>query len=51
MGTELSKIVCGKDHVLVLTQDHKLYSWGSNEQGQLGIDQKLTEQKTEFVTY
>jgi alpha-tubulin suppressor-like RCC1 family protein len=31
MGTELSKIVCGNDHVLVLTQDHKLYSWGSNE--------------------
>ena len=51
MGTELSKIVCGNDHVLVLTQDHKLYSWGSNEKGQLGIDQKDTLQKTEFVTY
>ena len=51
MGIKASKIVCGKDHVLLLTQDSELYSWGSNEVGQLGLSKKETEKRLEFVSY
>ena len=42
LGTRTKQIVCGKDHVLALTDDGKLFCWGSNESGQLGIPQKET---------
>lgn len=31
------QISCGENHTLVLTNDNKLFSWGSCEYGQLGI--------------
>ncbi|XP_065899129.1 RCC1 and BTB domain-containing protein 1-like isoform X2 [Dysidea avara] len=33
----ITKIIGGSYHVLALTKDGKLYSWGHNEYGQLGI--------------
>lgn len=38
LGVQCSKVVCGQEHVLLMTNDKKLYSWGSNEHSQLGID-------------
>ena len=51
MGVKASKIECGKNHVLLLTQDSQLYSWGSNEVGQLGFSKKETQKKIEFLSY
>jgi alpha-tubulin suppressor-like RCC1 family protein len=36
----VSQISCGQDHTLVLTQFGQVYSWGSNNRGQLGIGKK-----------
>ncbi|XP_065202995.1 RCC1 and BTB domain-containing protein 1-like [Planococcus citri] len=35
-GVFIKKIVTGRDHVLVLSHDGMVYSWGSNECGHLG---------------
>lgn len=31
------KVACGKEHTLALSKDGKLYTWGRNNYGQLGI--------------
>ena len=51
LGKKHSKIQCGLNHVLFLSQDHEIFAWGSNENGQLGLPKKLTEKKTEFTVY
>lgn len=33
----VADIACGKDHVLLLTNFGRVYAWGSNRQGQLGV--------------
>ncbi|MCF7826663.1 MAG: choice-of-anchor D domain-containing protein [Candidatus Marinimicrobia bacterium] len=35
-GKTISKLVTGYSHTLVLTSDNELYTWGTNEFGQLG---------------
>jgi len=30
-------VSCGRLHVIVLTFDGKIYAWGNNQQGQLGL--------------
>ena len=38
LGTSIVvQVACGMSHVLALTNDGKLYSWGSNSEGQLGL--------------
>ncbi|MBQ7336171.1 MAG: hypothetical protein IJW92_06845, partial [Clostridia bacterium] len=37
-NTKFTKVSAGYDHVLAVTTDGKVYAWGSNGQGQLGID-------------
>ncbi|XP_024138388.1 probable E3 ubiquitin-protein ligase HERC4 [Oryzias melastigma] len=39
-GSKVTKIACGRYHTLVLTDHMKVYSFGSNEQGQLGPRQE-----------
>ena len=34
----IKKIVGGIDHLLILLETGKIYAWGSNEYGQLGVD-------------
>jgi alpha-tubulin suppressor-like RCC1 family protein len=51
LGTKLTKIISGKDHVLAMNEERELYAWGSNEKGQLGIDAKLTTKEIEFVSF
>jgi alpha-tubulin suppressor-like RCC1 family protein len=35
---KIVKISCGHSHTCALTEDGKVYSWGSNINGQLGVD-------------
>ncbi|CAB3380825.1 Hypothetical predicted protein [Cloeon dipterum] len=35
-GITITRIVCGANHVLALSDDGKVYSWGWNRDGQLG---------------
>ncbi|MFN9941204.1 MAG: RCC1-like domain-containing protein [bacterium] len=35
-------MVCGLEHVLLLSQEGQLYTWGSNKKGQLGSSIKDT---------
>ncbi|KAJ3393160.1 putative E3 ubiquitin-protein ligase herc4 [Entophlyctis sp. JEL0112] len=39
-GIPIRKIVCGGSFSLALTVSGKIYAWGSNEYGQLGLDTK-----------
>lgn len=38
------QIACGCDHTLVVTDDGKLYTWGYNNNGQLGNGTKNSSQ-------
>ena len=39
---KILKVVCGDDHIMVLTSDGKVFSWGKSSQGQLGIMDEST---------
>ena len=47
----MSQICLGKEHVLTVTNDGKMYTWGSNSNGQLGVPIKTTEKVVEFTSY
>jgi alpha-tubulin suppressor-like RCC1 family protein len=36
INEKIVQVACGKKHTVALTSDGKVYSWGSNESGQLG---------------
>lgn len=38
---DIVKVSAGKDHALALSSDGKVYAWGGNENGQLGIGKKI----------
>ncbi|XP_065334815.1 RCC1 and BTB domain-containing protein 1-like [Cloeon dipterum] len=37
-GVPISRISCGSNHFLALSNDRKIYAWGNNCSGQLGIE-------------
>ncbi len=37
------KIICGTNHVIGLTSLNKIYTWGSNNYGQLGLNHKVDQ--------
>ncbi|XP_042079391.1 probable E3 ubiquitin-protein ligase HERC3, partial [Haplochromis burtoni] len=39
-GAKVTKVACGSYHTLVLTESKKVYSFGCNEQGQLGREEE-----------
>ncbi|KYN08721.1 RCC1 and BTB domain-containing protein 1 [Cyphomyrmex costatus] len=43
------KVVCGFEHTLALTDDRKIYAWGGNSNGQLGIGNKQKSSKPILV--
>ncbi len=47
--TDIVKIVSGVDHTLALTKDGKVYSWGYNNYGQLGINSKVNQNVANFM--
>jgi len=51
LNVKANKIECGKDHVMFLTADRELYSWGSNEYGQIGINKKHSAKIVQFYSY
>lgn len=40
--TEVRSVSCGLSHAFLLTNDHRLYSIGSNRSGQLGINSEVS---------
>lgn len=41
-GKVVVRVVSGGDHAMALTDDGELYTWGCDEQGRLGRDQRQT---------
>ncbi|KZC13149.1 putative E3 ubiquitin-protein ligase HERC4 [Dufourea novaeangliae] len=52
LGTSvIVQIACGTKHTLALTNDGELYSWGSNNEGQLGLGSDIkNEIKPKLIT-
>jgi len=45
-GIVFTKVACGKTHLVGITQNGKLISWGNPDQGKLGHRKKvLTEEE------
>ena len=42
-NTVISKVACGASHTILLSQSGHLYSMGSNQYGQLGLDLPFTD--------
>ncbi|KMQ89857.1 rcc1 and btb domain-containing protein 1 [Lasius niger] len=40
-GKVIVKVACGSEHTLALTDEGKVYTWGKNDNGQLGVNDKL----------
>ena len=53
LGTKITQVDCGTDHVLALTESEEVYAWGANERGQLGKERSASEKEVEFsfITY
>ncbi|XP_078046235.1 HECT and RLD domain containing E3 ubiquitin ligase 4 isoform X1 [Augochlora pura] len=44
------QVACGMKHTLALTNNGELYSWGSNNEGQLGLDYEVkSEMKPQLI--
>ncbi|KYN22215.1 RCC1 and BTB domain-containing protein 1, partial [Trachymyrmex cornetzi] len=50
-GIVIVKVVCGYAHTLALTDEGKLYVWGGNSYGQLGIGNKTNSCKPVMVEH
>lgn len=46
---DITKVVCGRNHCLVLSKNGKLAAWGDNEFGQLGTGDKITLSSPKWV--
>lgn len=40
---DVKQVACGFNHSIALTEEGKIYGWGSNKKGQLGIDPKIRQ--------
>ena len=47
----MSKVICGKEHVLVMTDSREAYTWGANDRGQLGMTKQSTQKTISFNSY
>ncbi|XP_055923488.1 serine/threonine-protein kinase Nek8 [Eupeodes corollae] len=43
---EIKEVAAGMDHVLALSTDGSVYTWGTNSHGALGLGSEQTQQKT-----
>ncbi|KAG2377503.1 hypothetical protein C9374_009414 [Naegleria lovaniensis] len=50
-GRKITDIQCGTKHNLLLTSDGLVFSWGSNENGQIGDNSTLDSLSPKFVSY
>lgn len=51
LGAEVRQIKCGSDHVILVSKEGTLFTWGSNSNGQLGINKKQTQKKIEYTSF
>ena len=49
LPTQVLKISCGAGHVMALTVDYKVYTWGCNVLGQLGLGDTQTRNSPNLV--
>jgi alpha-tubulin suppressor-like RCC1 family protein len=42
-------VSCGSKHVLALTLDNKVYAWGKNKQGQLGLKDRIEREHPTLI--
>ena len=50
IGVSVSKVVCGKNHVLALTEDHQVFAWGNGKYGKLGLNSEESQYWPSKVT-
>ncbi|KAK7066817.1 Serine/threonine-protein kinase Nek8 [Halocaridina rubra] len=43
LGVSIKQIVCGSSHVIALSADKQVYSWGCGDNGRLGIGSRMTQ--------
>ncbi|KMQ90033.1 rcc1 and btb domain-containing protein 1 [Lasius niger] len=41
-GKAIVKVTCGFEHTLALTDEGKLYAWGKNDNGQVGVNERTS---------
>ncbi|OQS05619.1 E3 ubiquitin-protein ligase HERC2 [Thraustotheca clavata] len=41
-----TSVTCGREYTLALTKDHKVFSWGANDYGQLGVAGTMRYQRS-----
>src|SRR5687768_14087121 len=46
----ITKVVAGRLHVLALTNEGSLFSWGDNQSGQLGLGHDINESIPQQIT-
>ncbi|KMQ83252.1 rcc1 and btb domain-containing protein 1, partial [Lasius niger] len=50
-GKAIVKVACGLQHALALTDEGKLYAWGKNDRGQVGVNNNLQFSTPAMVTH
>lgn len=50
LKTMVKKVACGNYHMLILDFDNNVYSFGSNDHGQLGIEGVKSTQQPQYLT-
>ena len=45
------KVACGFAHTLALTDEGKIYAWGENDKGQVGVNNRLKTSAPVMVTH
>lgn len=50
LGYEVQQVTCGASHIIVVTADHELFSWGRGDNGRLGLGNEETYNIPQPVT-
>eukprot|EP01122_Echinamoeba_exundans_P000373 TRINITY_DN10331_c0_g1_i1.p1 TRINITY_DN10331_c0_g1~~TRINITY_DN10331_c0_g1_i1.p1 ORF type:complete len:996 (-),score=143.11 TRINITY_DN10331_c0_g1_i1:1-2583(-) len=50
-GIKIKEIATGGNHVLLLTEDHRVYCWGYNKYGQLGLGNTTNYDTPQRITF
>lgn len=46
IGVKIIQVECGTQHVVALTNEGSIYTWGSNNYGALGLSRKITHKNS-----
>ncbi|CAJ0961629.1 unnamed protein product, partial [Mesorhabditis belari] len=51
IGSPIIEVACGREHSVCVTDDGRVFSWGNNISGQLGLNDKGTVEKPKRVEF